>query len=30
MTRYSFDRMVRSFEDLYLTHLGAVAQPCAA
>jgi glycosyltransferase involved in cell wall biosynthesis len=28
---YSFDRMVRSFEDLYLTHLGlAAAQPCAA
>jgi glycosyltransferase involved in cell wall biosynthesis len=29
--RYSFDRMVRSFEDLYLTHLGlTTAQPCAA
>lgn len=29
--RYSFDRMVRSFEDLYLTHLGlAAAHPCAA
>lgn len=29
--RYSFDRMVRSFEDLYLTQLGlAAAQPCAA
>jgi glycosyltransferase involved in cell wall biosynthesis len=30
MTRYSFDRMVRAFEDLYLTQLGVVAQPCAA
>lgn len=30
MNRYSFDRMVRAFEDLYLTHLGMVAQPCAA
>jgi L-malate glycosyltransferase len=30
-SRYSFDRMVRSFEDLYLAHLGeAAAQPCAA
>jgi glycosyltransferase involved in cell wall biosynthesis len=29
--RYSFDRMVRSFEDLYRTHLGlTTAQPCAA
>jgi len=29
--RYSFGRMVRSFEDLYLTHLGlATHQPCAA
>lgn len=29
--RYSFDRMVRSFEDLYLSHLGmTTAQPCAA
>lgn len=29
--RYSFDRMVRAFEDLYLSHLGfAAAQPCAA
>jgi glycosyltransferase involved in cell wall biosynthesis len=29
--RYSFDRMVRAFEDLYLTHLGlTAAQPCAA
>ena len=29
--RYSFDRMVRSFEDLYLTRLGlAASQPCAA
>jgi L-malate glycosyltransferase len=29
--RYSFGRMVRSFEDLYLTHLGLAAdQPCAA
>jgi glycosyltransferase involved in cell wall biosynthesis len=29
--RYSFDRMVRSFEGLYLTQLGlTTAQPCAA
>jgi glycosyltransferase involved in cell wall biosynthesis len=29
--RYSFDRMVRSFEHLYLTHLGlAASEPCAA
>ena len=29
--RYSFDRMVRSFEDLYLHHLGpSASQPCAA
>ena len=29
--RYSFDRMVRSFEDLYLTHLGlTAAESCAA
>jgi len=29
--RYSFDRMVRSFEDLYLRLLGpAASQPCAA
>jgi len=29
--RYSFGRMVRSFEDLYLTQLGIdTAQPCAA
>ena len=29
--RYAFDRMVRSFEDLYLSHLGLpAAQPCAA
>jgi glycosyltransferase involved in cell wall biosynthesis len=29
--RYSFDRMVRAFEDLYLTHLGlAAVHPCAA
>lgn len=31
ISRYSFDRMVRSFEDLYLSHLGlAATQPCAA
>jgi glycosyltransferase involved in cell wall biosynthesis len=30
MARYSFDRMVGSFEDLYQTHLGRVAQACAA
>jgi L-malate glycosyltransferase len=30
-SRYTFGRMVQSFEDLYLTHLGrAAAQPCAA
>ena len=29
--RYSFERMVRSFEELYLGHLGLpTAQPCAA
>lgn len=31
MYRYSFDRMVRSFEQLYLAHLGfAAAESCAA
>ena len=30
MSRYSFDRMVRAFEDLYFSHLGLAAQPCAA
>jgi glycosyltransferase involved in cell wall biosynthesis len=29
--RFSFDRMVRTFENLYLTHLGlSAAEPCAA
>jgi len=30
-SRYSFDRMVQAFEQLYLTHLGSTAaSPCAA
>jgi len=30
VNRYSFDRMVRSFEHLYLSHLGRAADLCAA